>query len=122
MIVADTSIWIDHLRSANPALTGLIAQERLYVHSFVIAELALGHVPRRGRFFDFLAGLPLIETASDDRQLSFVDEHTLFGTGLGFVDSHLLASVATQPEARLWSRDKRLQAHAERLEIAYSPD
>ena len=122
MIVADTSIWIDHLRSANPALTGLIAQERLFAHPFVIAELALGHVPRRGSFFDFLAGLPLIDKVSDDRQLSFVEAHTLFGTGLGFVDSHLLASVAMHPEARLWSRDKRLQAHAERLELAYTPD
>jgi predicted nucleic acid-binding protein len=121
VIVADTSIWIDHLRTANPVLTGLIVQERLFVHPFVIAELALGHVPRRGRFFDFLAGLPLIGKVSDDHQLSFVEEHTLFGTGLGFVDSHLLASVATHPEARLWSRDKRLHAHAERLELAYPP-
>lgn len=121
MIVADTSIWIDHLRSANHVLTNLIAQERLFVHPFVIAELALGHVPRRGSFFDFLAGLQLVDKVGDDQQLSFVEEQALFGTGLGFVDSHLLASVARHPEARLWSRDKRLHAHAERLELAYTP-
>ena len=121
MIVADTSIWIDHLRSANPALTGLIAQERLFVHPFVIAELALGHVPRRGHFFDFLAGLPLVDVVRDEQQLSFVEEYTLFGTGLGFVDSHLLASVAQHREARLWSRDKRLAAQAERLGLAFTP-
>jgi len=121
VIVADTSIWIDHLRSSNPALTALVAEERLVAHPFVIAELALGHIPRRQPFFDFLAALPSIEKVDDDHQLGFVEDNELFGTELGFVDSHLLASAAQHPNARVWSRDKRLQAQAERLGLAYSP-
>jgi hypothetical protein len=42
--------------------------------------------------------------------LFFVERHTLMGRGLGFVDVHLLASVALDGTVRLSTRDKRLRA------------
>jgi hypothetical protein len=41
------------------------------------------------------------------------------GGGIGYVDAHLLASVALAGQMRLWTRDKRLQAVATSLALAY---
>jgi hypothetical protein len=43
------------------------------------------------------------------------------GTGIGYVDAHLIASVQLQPDARLWTRDKRLLEVAMRLGLASIP-
>ena len=42
LILADTSIWIDHLRSGNREMRRHLDQGRIVVHPLIIAELALG--------------------------------------------------------------------------------
>jgi len=42
LILADTSIWIDHLRSGNKELRKHLKQGHIVIHPFIIAELALG--------------------------------------------------------------------------------
>ena len=44
----------------------------------------------------------------------------LWGKGIGYVDTHLLASLRLAGDARLWTLDKRLHAQAERLGVAYA--
>jgi hypothetical protein len=39
------------------------------------------------------------------------------GRGIGYIDVHLLASVALDGVARLWTRDWRLAAAATELEL-----
>ena len=51
--------------------------------------------------------------------LSLIGNARLFGAGIGYVDAHLLASTMLHDEGRLWTREKRLHAAAERLGIAY---
>ena len=41
-------------------------------------------------------------------------------SGIGYVDVHLLASVALSDGAQLWTRDKRLRAVADDLGCAYA--
>jgi len=47
--------------------------------------------------------------------LHFIDRYALFGFGVGYVDSHLLAAVRLTPAAQLWTRDKRLHGMAVQL-------
>ncbi len=48
---------------------------------------------------------------------AFVADHTLYGSGIGLVDAHLLQTCKAIPLAQLATRDKRLIAQAERLGI-----
>ncbi|MBB3391022.1 hypothetical protein FHT82_003794 [Rhizobium sp. BK275] len=43
-----------------------------------------------------------------------IDRHGIFGMGIGYTDAHLLASILLDRRAALWTRDKRLQAAAEK--------
>jgi hypothetical protein len=52
--------------------------------------------------------------------MQFVDDHRLHGTGLGWIDVHLLASARLGNEP-LWSADARLRQAAVRLGVADQP-
>jgi hypothetical protein len=52
--------------------------------------------------------------------LRFVDQQTLFGLGIGYIDTHLLTATRLTPDTLLWTRDKRLLAAANRLSLAAS--
>lgn len=121
MILVDSSIWIDHLRSANAVLAVALTEGRVVQHPFVTAELALGSLARRDRFVGMLGLLPPAPVVEHAMLLGFVTEHRLFGTGLGMVDAHLLASATQGEGARLWTTDKRLGEQADRLGLSYQP-
>ena len=116
MILVDTSVWIDHLRVANVKLAALLHDGQVCCHSFVMGELACGHLRRRDEFLALLANLPRIAVGSDEELMRFIEVHRLMGEGLGWTDVHLLAAAAAEP-AQLWSRDTRLLAAANRLGV-----
>lgn len=120
MILVDTSVWIDHLRTANPVLALALADGLVVQHPFVTAELSLGSLANRDRFLAMLGFLPPAPVVEHADILGFVTDRSLFGTGLGMVDVHLLASVAENSELRLWTLDKRLAVHADRLALSYT--
>ena len=95
MILVDTWVWVDQLRAGDQALAGLLEAGKVLAHPFVIGELALGSLPRRDQVLRGLRELPQANVATDREVLYFVDRHRLFGLGVGYVDAHLLASVAT---------------------------
>ena len=47
----------------------------------------------------------------------FIEREALYGSGIGYVDAHLLAATRITA-ATFWTRDRRLHAAAERLLIA----
>lgn len=59
--------------------------------------------------------------ATPDETLLLIDSAALRGTGIGYVDAHLLASVRLLPGASLWTHDRRLAAQADRLGQLYGP-
>jgi predicted nucleic acid-binding protein len=120
MILADTSIWIDHLRSDDAKLFGLLDRNQVLMHPFVIGELALGHMPDRRRALRVLSRMPKARVVGAPEFLRFLEANELISIGIGFVDAHLLAAAYAISGCRLWSRDKRLAAAAERLAIAAS--
>jgi hypothetical protein len=118
VILADTSVWVDHLRGADAVLTGLLQAGRVLAHPFVTGELALGNLRQRDPILALLQELPRAIVASDDEVLHFIKRHALFGLGVGYVDVHLLASARLTPGASLWTRDNRLLAVATRQALA----
>lgn len=115
MILVDTSVWVDHLRIGNSDLRGLLESGRVLTHPFVLGELALGNLQQRATILEALQGLPKAKVAEDTEVLRFIDQHRLFGIGIGYVDTHLLAAVRLTPGATLWTFDKRLLAAASQL-------
>lgn len=118
MILADTSVWVDHLRTPNDQLQGLLDRQQIIIHPFVVGELALGNMRQRARISFALKRLPQAMVARDSDVLSLIDNHRLHGRGVGYIDVHLLASVLITPEAVIWSRDRRLMAIADDLAVA----
>lgn len=112
MIVVDTSVWIDHLRTSDPRLSALLQDGQVLAHPWVTGELALGSLTRRSEVLGLLRQLPQATVATDDEVLSLIDNQQLNGLGIGYVDVHLLAATMLTTGARLWTRDKRLAAVA----------
>jgi predicted nucleic acid-binding protein len=121
MILADTSIWIHHLREGNAALRKLLERGQVLSHPFVIGELALGNLKQREIVLGALEDLPKATVASDEEVLHHVSTRELSGLGIGYVDAHLLAAVQMTADALLWTRDKRLGNLAAKLRLAFHP-
>ena len=120
MILVDTSVWVDHLRAGAPALVAALEQGSILMHPFVLGELACGNLKNRGEVLRLLGDLPAAPMATDPEALNYIERRALMGRGIGYVDVHLLASVALAGAARLWTRDKRLAAVAADLKLAYA--
>ena len=89
------------------------------MHPFVVGEIACGNLQDRSSVLELLQDLPAASVAESDEVLHFIERHALHGKGIGYVDVHLLASVALTEGATLWTRDKRLYAIAEGLGRAF---
>jgi predicted nucleic acid-binding protein len=119
VILVDTSVWIDHLRSGEADLVRLLETGAVLGHPWVTGELALGNLRRREEILALLRGLPRATVATDAEVLLLIDQAALFASGIGYVDAQLLAATRLTPDAALWSRDRRLAAAAERLDIGF---
>lgn len=118
MILVDTSVWIGHLRKKNSQLNSLLLNAAVLVHPFVIGELACGNLHNRSRILNLLGDLPGSRVADDREVLFFIEQNELLGSGIGYVDAHLLASVSLSRPARLWTVDRNLNKVATRLGLA----
>ena len=121
MILIDTSVWVDHLRRGDARVAELLERGAVLMHPFVIGEIACGSLRDRATILELMQDLPMAVVAESDEVLGFVERHGLHGKGIGYVDAHLLASVALTAASTLWTRDKRLRAAADALACAY-PD
>lgn len=118
MMLVDTSVWIDHLRHGDAALTAALEAGQVWMHSFVLGELACGNLRSRVEVLGLLQALPPMSVSTDKEVLFFIDQHELMGRGIGYIDVHLLAS-ARLGGAQLWTRDKRLHTVAAELGLAH---
>ncbi len=118
MILVDTSVWVDHLRSGDSVLIALLESGQVAGHPFVVGELAMGNLRQRKVVLEAMRELPQMAVASDEEVLHFVEERALFGRGIGYVDAHLLASLHLTPGTQLWTRDQRLHDVARQMDVA----
>jgi len=115
LILVDTSVWVDHLRTGNPRLVQLLEHDVVLGHPWVTGELALGQLTRRTEILGLLANLPQATVATHAEVLALVEQHALHGVGIGYVDAQLLAATLLTADTTLWTTDKRLTAVATRL-------
>lgn len=111
MVLIDTSVWIDHLRTPDLQLTDWLMAGHVLTHPFVTGELACGNLRDRKNFLSNLAFMPSAVLASSHEVLHLIESGKLHGRGLGWVDAHLLAS-ARLSGCRLQTRDVRLSQAA----------
>ena len=83
----------------------------LYAADYTVRKAAWMHSFKRGF-------LPMAAVADANEVLIFIERHKLHGKGIGYVDVHLLASVALTDGAEFWTRDKRLRSVAQALGCA----
>ena len=117
MIVVDSSVWVDHLRRRDAALVDLLSAHRVACHPFVIGEVACGRLDNRHEVLGLLAALPAAPVLSPEEALAFLEARALDGSGIGWIDVHLLGS-AVLGRHQLWTRDGRLQDAAKRVGVA----
>ena len=119
MILVDTSIWVNHLRRGLPNLAVRLEAGEVLCHPFVIGEISLGHLRQRVEILALIARLPTVLLATQEEVLHFVDSQRLAGSGIGWVDAHLLTSAALAG-VPLWTADRRLAAAAHSLGLSSS--
>ena len=121
MILVDTSVWVDHLRSGVPLLANLLQEGEVLIHPWVIGEIACGNLRNRQQVLDLLLGLPTALVASDSEVLLLIERGNLMGRGIGYVDAHLLAA-AKLSRCGLWTQDRRLAVVAQEQGLAFAED
>lgn len=119
MILVDTSVWIDHLRSGESALVEALEGGRVLMHPFVLGELACGNLENREEILKLFRDLPAAPTATDSEVLGMIERRALMGRGIGYIDVHLLASTALAGDTLIWTRDRRLADAATELDLAF---
>jgi len=117
VIVADTSVWIDHLRFGDREVRDRLNRGEIAIHPFIVGELALGSLRDRAGTLALLDRLPEVRVARAAEVRHAIESRGLFGYGIGLVDAHLIASVLISSSALLWTRDKSLRKVAEKLGI-----
>jgi len=111
-------VWLGHLRQADAELQDCLLNGKILTHAFVVGEIACGNLRGRAEFLADMFELPFATRAGDAEVLSMIEEHRLWGRGIGWIDAHLLAS-ARLSACRLWSLDLRLNQIAHRLGVGY---
>ena len=113
MILADTSIWIDHFRSGNKELRRALNSGQIVIHPWIVAELALGSLRDRAKTLAMLDLLPQARVARTSELRLMIEARPLYNLGIGLTDAHLIASVFLTPPTLLWTRGKQLRKVSE---------
>jgi predicted nucleic acid-binding protein len=108
IVLADTSIRMDHFRRGDLRLAQYLDRGDVVMHPFVIGELVLGNVPKIAEVIEDLQTLPKAEVAGNEEVLRFISHRKLSGS----------AAVGLAPETLLWTRGRRLNAVAQSLSLA----
>jgi len=117
LILADTSVWIDHLRSEDKEMREHLHRGDIVIHPFIIAELALGSLKERSKTLALLDLLPQVRMPQLAEVRLMIEARRLYGMGIGLIDAHLIASIFINSATVLWTRDKPLRKVAESLGI-----
>jgi predicted nucleic acid-binding protein len=118
MILVDTSVWIHHFRKTDRELVDHLNIGFVACHPFIVGELACGNLGNREEILLLLQALPSTPILEPNEILHFIENNSLMGRGLGYVDMHLLAS-SILGNVVLWTADRRLREAATELGLSY---
>jgi hypothetical protein len=118
-VLVDTSVWVAHFKQRNEPLVALLYAGWVVCHPHVMVEVACGTPPQRHQIITMLGELDTSPVATAGELLALLEQKAIFGQGCGFVDLSLLASALLAQQTLLWTLDKRLDAMAVELGLAY---
>lgn len=121
MILADTSIWVDYLRGKNPEMGQRLLAGEIAMHTFIVAEIALGSLDDRRRRLNDLELLLEVTVAQLGEVRHMIEAHALYAKGIGLTDAHLIASCLMTPGTQLWTRDGALEKAARAVGVSVIP-
>ena len=112
MLLADTSVWVAHLKQpqGHAELIAGLEQGIVTTHPFVEGELLLSGAP----VGVLLAGVPFLPVAPHNEVRAFLETLRKPVRGIGWVDVHLAYSALVHRQ-RLLTRDGALLAFLEGL-------
>jgi predicted nucleic acid-binding protein len=117
MILADTSIWVDHFRNHNPDMERCLRAGQIAMHPFVVAEIALGSLQNRRKRLDDMEALLSVRVAQLSEVRHMIEAHSLYSKGIGLTDAHMIAACLLTPGTQLWTRDAAMEKVAKALGI-----
>jgi hypothetical protein len=117
VILADTSVWIDHLRGRSAEMERLFKKGQVAMHPLIVAEIAVGSLRNRRKMLDDLEALLEVRVAQLSEVRHMIQAHALYSRGIGLTDAHLIASCLLTPGTQLWSRDAALERVAKALGV-----
>jgi predicted nucleic acid-binding protein len=120
LILVDTSIWIDHLRSADAKLQALLENDQVVTHPFIRLELALGSIASREKVLADLALLPQAPVVASEELFSLIEHQTLYRRGMGLTDLQLLCCAVYDSSISIWTRNRQLGEIAAELGLRAS--
>ena len=120
MILVDTPVWIDHLRTADLKLQELLQNELVLIHPVLRIELALGSIANREKVLAYLALLPQAPVATMDELFRLVELRKLYRRGIGLTDLQLLCCALFDKSISIWTRNRRLGEVADELGLRAS--
>jgi predicted nucleic acid-binding protein len=121
VILADTSIWVDHLRASNPTMESLLNRGKIAMHPCVVAEIALGSLNNRRLKLGAMDSLRRVKVAQLSEVRRMIEAHALYSKGVGLTDTHLIASCLITPGTQLWTRDAAMMKVCAALGILSNP-
>jgi predicted nucleic acid-binding protein len=117
LILVDTSVWIDHLRSADQKLQSLLHNDQVMTHPYIRLELALGSMASREKVLADLALLPQAPVVATEELFGLIDHKKLYRRGIGVTDLQLICCAIFDKSILIWTRDRRLSKIADELGI-----
>jgi predicted nucleic acid-binding protein len=121
VILADTSIWVDHFRASNHQMQSLLNRGKVAMHPCVVAEIALGSLKDRQQKLAAMDSLRKVKVAQMREVRHMIEAHTLYSKGIGLTDAHLIASCLLTPGTQLWTRDVAMMKAAAGFGILANP-
>ena len=126
MILADTSIWVEYLKTKSPVFATLrvqLEQQNIVAVECIFGELLQGTKRSRERtiILQYWNNLP----KRDEQGLcleagSLSQEYDYLSKGIGLIDSFLIV-VARKYHVQIWTLDKKLLSALETNEIFTPP-
>jgi predicted nucleic acid-binding protein len=117
MILADTSVWVDHLRNRNPEMERCLGLGQVAMHPFIVAEISLGSLRNRKQRLEDMEALLEVKVAQLSEVRHMIEAHALYSKGIGLTDAHLIASCLLTPGTQLWTKDAAMEKVAKALGI-----
>ena len=121
MILVDTSVGVDHLRSGLTPLANLLQEGEVLIHPWVIGEIAYGNLRNRQQALNLRQGLPTALLASDSEVLLPIERSKLIGRAISDGDAHLLAAAKLSRHG-LGTQGQRLAGLAQEQGLAGPED